>query len=146
MGEKFFPSDIHGISSGDFVSDDNDAYYLGGFISSRTSPSVSVSDPLINMGLLTLNFETLTLTNWTELGWSSRGGALLNVPIYGSDGVLVAIGGGTINQSRGFDSIYVFDKKEHKWYSQIAEGDLPRPRFNFCAVGVHGKGHISFEM
>lgn len=146
--EQPFPSDIHGTSSGMFVSDDHTAYYLGGFISSRTSPStsVSVSNQFNNTGLLTLDFETLTLKNSSELGRPWRGGALLNVPIYGSDGVLVAIGGGSLEKGAGFDNIYVFDKKEHRWHTQIAEEDLPRPRFNFCAVGVHGKGYTNFEM
>lgn len=141
VGKKPFPSDIHGTSSGMFVSDNNDAYYVGGFISDRTSPQAS--DTFTNTGLLRLNFETLTLTNSSELGWSVKSGALLNVPAYE---ILVAIGGGSQELGVGFNSIKIFDKKQHKWYEQIAEGDIPRPRSFFCAVGVHGKGHDSFEM
>ena len=144
MGEKPFPPEIHAASSGMFTSDNNDAYYLGGFISYTTSSTAS--DEYRNTGLLQLDFETLTLTNSSELGFSSQGGALLNVPIYGANGVLIAFGGGDQDHGVGLNSIKVFDKKERKWYSQIAEGDIPQPRSYFCAVGVYGKGYTSYEM
>lgn len=144
VGEKPFPPDIHGTSSGMFANDDNDAYFVGGFINSGTSPSAS--QQFDNTGLLRLNFESLTLTNSTSLGKAPPGGVLLDVPIYGSNGVLLALGGGSIEQPTGFNSIDVFDKKEQRWFSQIAEGDIPRPRARFCAVGIHGKNNASFEM
>ena len=133
-----------------FTNDDNNAYYLGGKISNKTSPTVSVQYQ--NTGLLQLNFDTLTLTNSTDLGLSSssglssQAGVLLNVPVYGVNGVLVNFGGGDVKQRVGFNIINVFDKKEQKWYSQTAEGDIPRPRSLFCAVGVQGENHTSYEM
>ena len=141
VGEK-----IHGTSSGMITSDNNDAYYLGGWISPGTSPTVSMH--YSNIGLLQLNFATFTLTNSSELGFPFLGGVLLNVPIYGANGVLITFGGNNQDQDQivNFNKINVFDKKEQKWYSQIAEGDIPRPRMWFCAVGVHGKGHTSYEM
>lgn len=145
VGEKPFPSDIHGTSSGMFTSDDKDAYYAGGFISERTSPSVPNGNHQ-NFGLLRLNFETITLTNSSSFGLSFFRGGFLNVPVYGSRGVLLAFGGSSDKGAVGFNIINVFDKKEHKWYPQIAEGEIPRPRDLFCAVGVHGKEHKSFEM
>ena len=135
---KPFPSDIHGTSSGMFTNDDKDAYYTGGFISKRTSPSVGYYK---NPDLLRLNFETITLTNSSSLALSFSRGVFLNVPVYGSHGVLLAFGG-----SGGVDEIYVFDKKEQRWHTQTAEGDIPQPRALFCAVGVQGKGNKSFEM
>lgn len=144
VGEKPFPLDIQSTSAGMVASDNNDAYDLGGFISNRTSPDASIS--FQNTGLLRLNFETLTLTNSSEPGSPYPYGALLNVPIYGSNGVLINMGGGSHEYSVGFNNISVFDKREQKWYSQIAEGDIPRARSLFCAVGVHGKRNTSFEM
>ncbi len=82
VGEKPFPSDIHSAAFGMSASDNNDGYYLRGFISERTSPLVSHSRS--NSGLLRLNFATLTLTNSSELSLPVENGALLNVPVFGS--------------------------------------------------------------
>lgn len=144
VGEKPFPSDIHGTSDGMFTNDDNNAYYLDGNISNTSSPSVPSA--YRNTGLLRLNFETLTLTNSSELGLAFSKGVLLNVPVYGVNGVLVNFGGGDEKHGAGFNNINVFDKKEQKWYNQTAEGDIPRPRYLFCAVGVQGEKHTSYEM
>lgn len=145
VGEKPFPLEIHGVSSGIFASDNSDAYYLGGFISNRTSPTASLEYP--NTGLLQLNFETLTLTNSSELGFPIKSGASLNVPGYGAEGVLVAFGGENWpDQGVGLNIINIFDKTKREWHYQIAKGDIPRPRYIFCAVGVQGQGHTSYEM
>lgn len=149
VSKKPFPSNIHGTSSGMFTSDDKNAYYVGGFISDLTSPSDSTpgAEAFHNSGLLKLNFEDTTLTNSSSLGLAFDFGVLLNVPSYGSKGVLLAFGG-TINKKAavGFNKIDIFDKKENKWFSQIAEGDIPNPRKLFCAVAVQGKNYTSFEM
>ena len=144
VGEKTFPSNIHGTSSGMFTSDDKNAYYNGGFISERTSPSVSNGE-YSNDGLLKLNFETVTLTNSTRLSLPFFRGVFLNVPIYGSDGVLLAFGGSG-QRPMGLNVLNIFDKTEQKWYTQMAEGDIPRPRDLPCAVGVHEKNNKTFEM
>lgn len=148
VGEKPFPSNIHGTSSGMFTSDEKNAYYAGGFMSKNTSPS-GPTEFQLNSGLLRLDFETLTLTNSTSPALSFLNSVLLNVPVYGSEGVLVAFGGSddrSDGMAVGLNVINVFDKKEQKWYQQFAEGDIPRPRVLFCAVGVHGKENTSFEM
>ena len=119
-------------------------YRFGGHIGPATSPSASVE--FYNTGLLRFNFKTLTLTNSSELGSPLLGGALLNVPIYGPNGILIVLGGLDNDQRVGFNNISVFDKNEQKWYSQVAEGDIPQPRSLFCAVGVQGKAHATFEM
>lgn len=144
VGEKPFPSNIHGTSSGMFTSDGTDAYYNGGFISERTSPSVPTGE-YPNRGLLRLNFDAISLTNSSRLALPFYRGVFLNVPVYGSQGVLVAFGGSGV-EPMGFNVLNVFDKKEQKWYTQAAEGDIPRPRDLPCAVGVHEKEQKSFEM
>lgn len=152
VGQKHFPSDIHGVTEGKFTSDTNEAYYFGGIIGPGTSPSSS-KDAYSNNDLLTLNFEDLTFTNSSNGNLSDPlkpsgiyGDVLLNVPIYGSQGVLLNFGGNNDSFIAGFNSINIFDKKENKWYYQIADGDIPRPRIYFCAVGVYEKNHTSFEM
>lgn len=152
VGKKPFPSDIHGVSNGKFTSDTNEAYYLGGNVGERSSPS-GMENTYYNFGMLKLNFENLTFTNSSYLELSDPlkpnfgyGGVLLNVPIYGSEGVLLDFGGGRDEFFEGFNRINIFDKNQNKWYYQIADGDLPRPRSHFCAVGVHEKNYTSFEM
>lgn len=141
---KPFPPGILGTRDGIFTSDNSDAYFISGHIGPTTSPMASVE--FYNTGLLRFNFKTLTLTNSSELGSPILGGALLNVPIYGPNGILIKLGGLDNDQRVGFNNISVFDKNGQKWYSQIAEGDIPQPRTLFCAVGVQGKAHATFEM
>ena len=143
--EKPFPSNIHGVSSGVFVSDADDAYYLAGYVSSLTSPT-GPYQWYENTGLLKFDFKTLTMTNLTSAGLSIDFNVLLNIPIYGSDGVLLAFGGSQNKVPVGLNVINIFDKKTQIWYQQIAGGDVPQPRILFCAVGVYGKEQTSFEM
>lgn len=148
VGKTPFPSDIHSPSSGMFTNDVDDAYYLGGWISFGKT-SFGPGDHHNNTDLLKFNFESLTITTLESPDLMIDYGALVNVPIYGPNGVLLAFGGKNGQTYRfgvGFNNINVFDKKEGKWYSQIAEGDIPLPRVWFCAVGVHDKRRTSFEM
>lgn len=146
VGHKPFPSDLHGTTSGMFIGDDNDGYYLGGYISKTTTLN-GPDNFYNNTGLLKFNFESLTITNSSGPDLMFDFGALVNVPIYDPNGVLLAFGGLNDQKSEiGFNNINIFDKKDHKWYSQTAEGDIPQPRSLFCAVGAHGKEGTSFEM
>lgn len=144
VGAKPFPPGILGARDGLFTSDNSDAYFIGGHIGPSTSPLAPVE--FYNTGLLRFNFKTLTLTNSSELGSPLLGGALLNVPNYGSNGILIQLGGLDNDQRVGLNNISVFDKNEQKWYSQIAEGDIPQPRSLFCAAGVQGTANATFEM
>lgn len=159
VGKKPFPDNIRGVTSGKFTSDNNTGFYLGGYVDNTTTPSAASDVWQYNKGLLTLNFEDPTFTNVSNLDLpdslnhgANDAGVLLNVPIYGPKGVLLDFGGGSegIGDSRGFikgfNTINIFDKAENKWYSQTAGGDVPLPRYLFCAVGVHGMNHTSFEM
>ena len=141
-----FPSDIFGTARGKSCSDEKIGYYLGGIIWPGSSPKAS--NLWFNRGLLRFDFETLQLTNSSELGFQSDPGALMNVPIFGPNGVLIALGGGVSPAASpsSLDRINIFDKEQQKWHYQIAEGDIPSPRRYYCAVGVQGKGHESFEM
>ena len=146
VGKKPFPSDILSPTYGMYIGDGNDGYYLDGWISSSTTPN-GPDDYYSNPGLLRINFESLTITNSSGPDLFFDYGALVDVPIYGSNGVLLALGGRNERKNViGLNIINVFDKKEYKWYSQIAEGEIPPPRDLFCAVGVYEKERTSFEM
>ena len=113
VGDRPFPSDIVGTSSGIFANDENDAYYAAGYILPESSFSAPAGSYIVNSGLLTFNFETLTFTNSSNLGLPFHmWGVMLNVPIYGSKGILLAVGGGSKDHPIGFNSIDIFDKEE----------------------------------
>ena len=44
-----------------------------------------------------------------------------------------------------FDNLTFYDPLERKWHSQIATGNRPTPRRDFCAVGVQGPDN-TFEV
>lgn len=144
---KPFPSDIHRITYGMSASDGSRAYYLGGFGSWVTSPGMpqsGISPP----GLLMFDFETLTITNSSDDGYipSQTPGAMINIPIYGENGVLAILPKFDERKNVGFNNITFYDKKNKKRYTQVASGDIPEPRSNFCAVGIEGDEKPYFEM
>ena len=153
-----FPPNVHRIARGMSASDGNRAYYLGGFYSGVTSPSTSdvySGDRIASPGLLMFDFNTYTITNSSDGGYLSSQitkagdwppGAMINIPAYGDDGILVVLPSGRDRQDFAFNNITLYDKQNQKWYSQITSGDIPQPRSNFCAAGVEGDGKNSFEM
>lgn len=142
-----FPSDVHRISSGKSTSDSSSAYYLGGFGSETSSPSLT-QPHLASHGLLIFDFDTLTMTNSSDDGYITFDdpSAMINIPTYGDNGVLVVLPSASESKNVGFDNITLYDKKNQKWYSQIASGDIPQPRSHFCAVAIEGDEKPYFEM
>ena len=59
---------------------------------------------------------------------------------------LFMLGGGNRAHPVGFTNISIYDKTERKWYSQLASGQVPDPRAEFCIVGIQGQKSSSFEM
>ena len=107
-------------------------------------PQSQIQDP----GLLAFNFDTHTVTNSSDDGYSDpeATGAMINIPIYGDDGVLVILPSTTNEPNIGFGNITLYDKKNKNWYYQFASGDIPLPRTQFCAVGIQGDKNPYFEM
>ncbi len=72
---------------------------------------------------------------------------MINVPIYGENGLLVIMPSGSGDPGDfAFNNLTLYDKKTKKWYSQIPSGEIPTLRSGFCAVGVKGDENSSFEM
>lgn len=132
-----FPRKLYPIGGGSSASDKSSGYYLGG-------GTEGFQDP----GLLTFNFDTLTVTNSSDDGYSEPEaiGAIINIPIYGDDGVRVILPSTLDSPNYGFGNITLYDKKNKKWYWQFASGEIPRPRAKFCAVGMQGDENPYFEM
>lgn len=142
-----FPTDIHRPAEGQSASDGRRAYYLGGRGSAKTSLGMPQSEIYLP-GLLMFDFETLTITNSSDDSYTSSQvpGAMINIPIYGENGVLLLLPNDSEKQYVGFNNITFYDKKSKKRYTQVASGDIPEPRSNFCAVGIEGNEKPYFEM
>ncbi|MCJ1349101.1 hypothetical protein MMC31_007337 [Peltigera leucophlebia] len=141
-GAKPFPSEIIRQSSGPVASDESHGYYLGGWVSMATSPLATAV--VLVSGLLTLNFTDLTITNTSD-GFYEYG-QMINVPYYGTRGVLILLTKGTWPYLLPFNNITIFDKTKKEWYSQLASGAIPDPRIQYCIVGIRGIESDTFEM
>ncbi|MCJ1469798.1 hypothetical protein MMC07_008440, partial [Pseudocyphellaria aurata] len=134
-----FPSDIHRIAYGVSAYDANNGYYLGGIGSWKTSLGLPEEQWISTPGLLIFDFDKLTLKNSSDDGFSQNAGAMIDIPIYGDDGVLVVLPDANAQSDQiGFDHITLYDKKTMKRYSQYTTGNIPQIRTHFCAVGIQG--------
>lgn len=149
---KVFPSTIIPAAAGVSAYDDFKGYYLGGLIDGATSSEVRVQNGSAlpaPPGLLTYKFDTSAISNTSDGGYqgiyfpngSYEGpGVMLNVPVYGVDGILILMGG-----TGSFNNLTIFDKHAQSWLSQTATGAIPTHRAFFCAVGIQASND-SYEM
>lgn len=78
---------------------------------------------------------------------SESPGAMINIPTYGDNGVLLILpDANDTSQTVGFNNITLYDKKNQKRYSQVTTGEIPEFRSHFCAVGVESDERPYFEM
>lgn len=145
-GVKPFPSDIMRPSSGAVASNKSHGYYLGGWVSKSTSPLATAIGPEHDLvpGLLTLSYADLTITNTSD--GSYEYGQMIDLPYYGTSGVLILLCKGTWPHLLPFNTITIYDKTKRKWYSQLASGIIPDPRIDYCIVGIRGIESDTFEM
>lgn len=149
------PSGFSRTSNALYASGNGSGYLFGGYISSRTDPrNGNVRDMPSSRGLVSYNMATGAWANDTscmERSCYRVNGHLDFIPTFGSNGVLVALGGcgansssfGTCKNSRptDFSTIDIYDLSQKRWYTQTASngpGQLPEPREGFCAVGLLG--------
>ena len=97
-------------------------------------------------GLLTFRFDDFHLTNTSDGNYGRQlnqdkvfgSGKMVNIPNFGSGGIIILLGEGNPLQVISFIIITIYDKAEQKWYSQLASGTVPEPRSEFCIVGIPG--------
>ncbi|MCJ1468625.1 hypothetical protein MMC07_007254 [Pseudocyphellaria aurata] len=149
-----FPPDFHRPAWGLSTSDGNRAYYLGGYFSNDSSPSAT-PNWTASPGLLAFDFNTLKFTNSSDGNYQLARpagigrlppGRMINISMYGDDGVLVMLPSGRDHADFAFNNITLYDKKNQVWYSQITSGDIPLPRMYPCAVGIKGDQNNTFEI
>ena len=117
-------------------------YLLGGQISGLTSPYFNGLSEWNVPGLVSYDISSNTFTNTSSQGLGTQGGRdidgeLVFVPSFGSQGVLVALGGHASNLT-GFDHVSIYDLSAKQWYSQATSGLIPGARVEACSVGVQG--------
>lgn len=145
-GAKPFPSKILRRSSGAVASNESHGYYLGGWVNMATSPLSSTNRNKLELvpGLLTLNFTDLAITNTSDD--VHEYGRMIDVPSYGTSGVLILLSKGTWPDLLPFNNVSIYDKTKQIWYSQLASGAIPDPRISYCIVGIRGTKSDTFEM
>ncbi|MCJ1239231.1 hypothetical protein MMC14_007225 [Varicellaria rhodocarpa] len=149
-----FPPNIIRSAGAATATDDQIGYSLGGFASLGTTPEIQSASEAFNVpGMLSFSFANLSLTNSSNTGYANdqapKSGSLLQVPMYGVDGILVAMGGLYPNSGvspSGFNNISIYDTHTGNWYSQTASGDIPEPRQEFCAVGIQDDTDSTYEI
>ena len=122
---------------------------------SRSKSSISAIEN--SPGLLTFDFDTLTLTNSSNVAnpqfqdqWIPSGCAL-NIPSF-KDEFLIFIGGGSLGNYEDleaggvFNNITIYNKQKQEWYWQKVTGEIPDPREPFCTVGVSDDVNGTFEV
>jgi hypothetical protein len=97
--------------------------------------------------LWNFDFKSKKVANVSDTG-SSTGtavqyGRLIHVPNFGSEGIVVQLGGDIWGKDDpGFDSLISFntvqiqDISTGSWYSQTTTGSQPEPRKEFCVAGA----------
>ena len=126
----------------------------------------TTSDPLDNFGfaasegLITYDFASSGWKNTSSFGGSQAGYSVqsqaVSMPNFGGAGLLAFLGGDLPpNQTYLYEAgaalvdmsnITIFDIDSGTWYHQIATGDVPPPRSEFCAVGSAPTDNSSFEV
>jgi hypothetical protein len=157
---KPFPPNIIRPSEGASASNGSHAYYIGGFADPYTTTKITSGSQIPVPGLLSFDLDGLSITNTSDGGYFATQdpihhavpGAMLDVTSFGTDGLLVLLGGGNTVGSKApitnpsFNNITIYDKANQKWYSQAATGTIPESRIFFCAVGVQSPDKSTYEM
>lgn len=61
---------------------------------------------------------------------------MIYIPNFGTDGVLISLGGMNDDNLYPMNSVEVYDPKNEVWYLQETTGGTPEPRIEFCVAGV----------
>lgn len=112
-------------------------------------------EPQVSRGFLTFRFSDFHLTNTSDGKYERNlnrltmfgSGKIVNIPKFGTGGIIILLGEGSPIQVISFSNITIYDKTEQKWYYQLASGNLPEPRSDYCIVGIPGTtASDNFEM
>ncbi|RPB02667.1 hypothetical protein L873DRAFT_1673270 [Choiromyces venosus 120613-1] len=122
------------------VPQQNKGYYFGGHLDAYTTEGWSLQTARVYLkSLLEFDMEKNVFRNITKHGLEKAGvperadGVLLFVP-WGSEGILVALGGGTNDTFSQLNIVDVYDISKSQWTKQATDGPTPKYRVNPCAA------------
>ncbi|SLM33958.1 Galactose oxidase/kelch, beta-propeller [Lasallia pustulata] len=134
-------------------------FNLGGYSDSHTSQKTDIPGNVPVPGLQFFNFTSQKWSNNSASDYYGTGtalfGGMVYVPTWGSAGLVVILGGQTINPQVGLpggarlvplSNISIYDPDAQTWYYQLATGDVPEERGSFCVAGVRGGDNSTFEI
>ncbi|KAL5047125.1 hypothetical protein BDW71DRAFT_181117 [Aspergillus fruticulosus] len=129
------------------------AYWLGGYQSSDTTPSITDDTKTYATGMIQFNTTTEEYTLLEAPFTPVQQGALVYLPTF-YQGVLLYFGGEVPSVQDGIDAqlspnswdyIHVYDIANQTWYNQTTTGKVA-PRTQFCASVVHEPGTDSWQV
>ncbi|OHE99994.1 kelch repeat protein [Colletotrichum orchidophilum] len=152
---------------GAFASTPQGGFWFGGMANFRTRLNATNGNTNTAVqpipGMVFYDWKTNQWSNETEEFKAAfppfgtvRGARALFVPNYGSNGIILLMGGfqstlepivkasQSLYKWMDFSNITFMDPVSRKWYSQKTTGSAPTKRQWFCMVGVEGKS--SYEM
>jgi hypothetical protein len=116
------------------------AWYLGGY----ASPQAYELSSTPMYGMTEFDMASHALTKGPSPGDSQNftivKGAMLYVPLFGPEGLLVVMGG--YRESYGsrqlldFGTVFIYDPAKQQWFNQETTGTAPAPREEFCSAGL----------
>ena len=91
-------------------------------------------------GLIQFDMNKRIFTNISseDIGKIATRGAMHYVPVFGTEGIFIALGG-TYRPGAGmpdFGNLPIFDPMAQKWYNQNTTGNKPASRVNTCVAGI----------
>lgn len=155
------------ITPSSFAQSNDTGYVLGGAVFDDSGTTfkdpeyqhggISLSTPgLVSFNVSTLNWKNDSTTAFSSPFGTYVDGALDFAPAFGSNGILVPLGGykppltpyessipvGFIE----FSNISIYDIATGKWYWQTASGTIPTPRRGLCSVSAQESNTGRHEM
>jgi hypothetical protein len=125
------------------------AFVLGGYSSGQDKTKAATAGTplpgLVHYNMTSRQFANMSATQYHGTGTAQRG-VMVHVPVYGGSkhGLFVMLGGYSsavtvFTPGHGHVSlanITLYDPATRRWHWQTAQGDMPRPRDEFCAAGA----------
>ncbi|KAI9371697.1 hypothetical protein BJX61DRAFT_534554 [Aspergillus egyptiacus] len=129
------------------------AYWVGGYQSSDTTPSITDDTKEYATNMLQFNTTTGEFSQLDAPFTPVQEGALIYIPNRRL-GTLIYFGGEVPSTPSGtnatltpnpWDIVYIYDLEEGKWYNQTTTGDVTS-RTQFCAAVVHDPDSWSYQI
>jgi len=134
-----------------FASANGVGYILGGYVSAYSVPALAneysyEAIPGLTSYDMSSNVWANESTSFVSPNGLATAGQLIYVSTFGKSGVLVSLGGSYFpepssddgSRTLPFSEIAIYDIESGNWFQQVASGQVPPWRLNFCAAGVEG--------